>query len=114
MTSDQWMMVSFPLPPVRFCSAKLSYRMRRHPTLEGAQNDTITIGAAPFQSNFAPTQQVLWAATPGATNLDIAIDLTAELLANVQRAYAGKPVAYLDILAGDDTDFDFFKLVLVY
>jgi hypothetical protein len=44
----------------------------------------------------------------------INIELTPELFANVQRAYANDPQAFLDIYAADDTDFDFITLLIVY
>jgi serine/threonine protein kinase len=112
---DQQLATSFALPPVRFCSGQLSYRMRRSRTIAGADNDAILVGAAPFEAVGVSHIQVFpWAIYPSDSEVEAAIELTAETLANVQRAYAGQPLAFLDVFAGDDTDFDYFKLVLVY
>lgn len=113
--SDGRIVVSIPLPGYRFCSGQVTLRMRRKLNEGGSLNDAITVGAAPFESqSFAPLTQNLWASFTGSASADLMIDLKADLLAAVQRAYAGESVASLDLLAGDDTDFDFIKLTLVY
>lgn len=114
-SSDGRLVVSLPLPGYRFCSGQITLRMRRNLNEGGSLNDAITVGAAPFESqNFAPLTQNLWGSLTGSNAADLVIDLKPDLLAAVQRAYAGEPVASLDVLAGDDTDFDFLELTLVY
>lgn len=112
---DSFLALSIPLPPVRICSGQLLVNMRRENNLSGSSNDEITIGAAPFDaSDFAPFRRLLWAGNPNNMKGGISIELTPELFANVQRAYASEPQAYLDIYAADDTDFDFITLIIVY
>lgn len=113
---DGRLMLSFPLPNYRFCSGQLTLRMRRDLSVGGGSfNDQISIGAAPFEATIAPPLvKTLWAALMESAAADLTLELAPDMLAAVQRAYAGAPVAFLDIVAGDDTDFDFVKLTLVY
>jgi serine/threonine protein kinase len=112
---DTFLALSIPLPPVRICSGQLLVNMRRENNLSGSSNDEITVGAAPFDgSDFAPFRRLLWAAYPETMKGGINIELPPELFANVQRAYANEPQAFLDIHAADDTDFDFITLLIVY
>jgi hypothetical protein len=89
--------------------------MRRDPNAGGSENDYITIGAAPFDASTVPAiQRSLWAAYHESHKGTITLELTADLFANVQRAYAGQPQAFLDLFASDDTEFDYITLLLVY
>jgi len=111
---DTALAISFPLPPVRICSGQLLINMRRAPG-SGADNDILLAGAAPFDSSTVPAlQRPLWTGAPNRLKGGIQIELTPEVFANVQRAYAGEPQAFLDLFASDDTDFDYIVLVLVY
>lgn len=111
---DRVLVLSFPLPPVRICSAQLEYQARRNFNNVATENDYITLGAAPFETAYAPLNNLVWASTPREESQIATLELKAELFANVQRAYANQPLASLDIHAGDDTSFDYFKLTLVY
>ena len=114
---DGQLMLSFPLPNLRFCSGQITLRMRRDLSVGGGGsfNDTISIGSAPFSStSSAPLVKTLWATLMNSSAADLTVEVTPELLAAAQHAYAGAPVAFLDIVAGDDTDFDFIKFTLVY
>lgn len=107
--------VSFPLPSLRFCSARLQGRMRRHQTDGGWLNDTITVGAAPFNSLIlTPQVQSLWSTYPDTADTEFTMEISGETLAGIQRAYANDKLASLDVLIGDDTEFDSLKLTLVY
>jgi tetratricopeptide (TPR) repeat protein len=113
--NNQQMYLSIPLPPVRICAAKLEFHIRRGADRGGAMNDFLQVGAAPFKFNEAPPQSFpLWADAPSSMERTVTIDLTPETFANVMRAYAGKPIAMLDIFAGDDTEFDYIKVTLFY
>lgn len=112
---DTALALSFPLPPVRICSGQLFVTMRRDPQHGGAENDYMLIGAAPFDATTVPAvQRSLWAAYHDSYKGSITLDLTADIFANVQRAYAGQPQASLDLFASDDTEFDYITLLLVY
>jgi hypothetical protein len=113
--ADGNLAISFPLPALRFCSARLQGRMRRHPVDGGWLNDTITVGAAPFNSLIlAPQVHNLWANYSASDETEFTLEISAETLAGIQRAYANDKLASLDILIGDDTAFDSLKLTLVY
>ncbi len=112
---DTILAVSFPLPPVRICSGQLLINVRRDPKVGGSENDFLTVGAAPFDNTTFPAQQhSLWAGFTESFRGGINIELTPELLANVQRAYAREPQTFLDVYAADDTAFDFITLLIVY
>ncbi len=106
--------LSFPLPPVQFCSGVLEMRIRKMQNDAGPMNDMVTVGVAPFEPSGAPERYSLWAARSEATERVAAFDLSAALLATPQRSYAGEGVVSLDIQAADDTIFDYVKLILVY
>lgn len=112
---NQEFVFSIPLPPVRVCAAKIEFRIRRGPEPNGADNDLILLGAAPFDTTFNPPEKVmLWSDALERNDQVVVFDLKPQLFANIQRVYAGKDVASLDIIAGDDTIFDYFKLTLYY
>jgi tRNA A-37 threonylcarbamoyl transferase component Bud32/tetratricopeptide (TPR) repeat protein len=112
---NQEFVFSIPLPPVRVCSAKVEFRIRRGPEVNGADNDLIQLGAAPFDATFNPPDNVmLWPDALERNDKVVVFDLKPQLFANIQRVYAGKDVASLDMIAGDDTIFDYFKLTLYY
>lgn len=112
---DQFLAASFALPPMRLCSASLEVQMRRNGAVIGSINDGIVLGAAPFDMLQAPpVTQTLWAAYLNDLQRRFTIEVGPEFLAALQRAYAKEPVAYLDVRAGEDTEFDYLQLTLVY
>jgi serine/threonine protein kinase len=112
---NQEFVFSIPLPPVRVCAARIEFRIRRGPEPNGADNDSIQMGAAPFDPTFNPPETImLWPDALERNDKVVVFDLRPQLFANIQRVYAGKDVASLDIIAGDDTIFDYFKLTLYY
>ncbi len=112
---NQEFVFSIPLPPVRVCSAKIEFRIRRGREVNGADNDLIQLGAAPFDPTFNPPETIMpWTDSLERNDKVVVFDLKPQIFANIQRVYAGKDVASLDIIAGDDTIFDYFKLTLYY
>ena len=113
--NNQQMYLSIPLPPVRVCAAKLEYHIRRGSDRGGALNDFLQVGAMPFNSSESSIQSFpLWADAPESMERTITLELTPETFASAMRAYAGKPIAMLDIFAGDDTEFDYIKVTIFY
>jgi tetratricopeptide (TPR) repeat protein len=113
--SNQEFVFSVPLPPVRVCAAKIEFRMRRGPEPNGSENDLIVFGAAPFDTTFNPPENVmLWSGAEGENERVVVFDLKPQLFANIQRVYAGQSIASFDVIVGDDTILDYFKLTLFY
>lgn len=113
--ANQQIYFSVPLPPVRICSAKVELRIRRGLEWEGAANDVMHLGAVPFTDSQGPGETIsLWAEAPSANERTLSIELNAETFAKIQRVYAGQPQALLDVLLGDDTTIDYFKITLFY
>ncbi|MCX6608107.1 MAG: serine/threonine-protein kinase [Acidobacteria bacterium] len=106
--------LSFPLPPVRLCSAVVQVRIRAKDADMGRMNDVITFGVAPFLPSTAPDRRALWSDRPGLRERTVSYELGPALLAECFRSYAKEDVAYLDIHASDDTVFDFVRLTLIY
>jgi hypothetical protein len=113
--NNQQMYLSIPLPPVRVCAAKLEYHIRRGSDRGGALNDFLQVGAMPFNGSQSSVQSFpLWADAPESMERTITLELLPETFASAMRAYAGKPIAMLDIFAGDDTEFDYIKVTIFY
>lgn len=104
--------LSFALPPVRVCAAQLVVRLRRGPDSPSASNDGLVIGVAPFDK--LKDTMLLWGTFPERTDQVRVWDLRQEFFANLQLAYAGDAVAWVDLYLNDDTDIDYAKLTLVY
>ncbi|MEZ5401588.1 MAG: protein kinase [Bryobacteraceae bacterium] len=112
---DRQFVVSIPLPNVRACSGWIEARVRRSPSMVGAANDFLTLGAAPLSGALSGAIQVpLWQGETDGDVKTMSVDLRADLFASVFRAYAGERIASLDISGGDDTDFDYIRLTVIY
>jgi hypothetical protein len=110
---DRFLTASIPLPNTRLCSGQVEVGLRR--TSAGANNDEIKIGVAPFDGGLARSlSSNLWADAPDLKVRTVTHQLTAELLAAAQQAYANQTLATLDFLIGDDSDVDYIKLTLFY
>lgn len=103
---------SFKLQNCRVCYATLEVRVRHYGDLW--TNDSITIGAAPFNSSpgvkFISTG--IWTPqTPNPKTLNFALP-TAAL--NSYLFSTSTVPSFLDVVSQDDTDFDYMKLSVWY
>lgn len=103
---------SFRLRNCRVCYATLEVRVRA--SQDAWTNDTITVGAAPYNS--APGVKFIstgiWTpTTPNPKTLNFALPLTA---LNAYLSTTPTIPSFLDVVAQDDTDFDYAKLSVWY
>lgn len=103
---------SFKLRSCRVCYATLEVSVRHYQDIW--PNDSITVGAAPFNSSPGVTfvSMGIWnPPTPNPKPLSFALSATA--LNNYLFATTAMP-PFLDVVAQDDTDFDVAKLSVWY
>ena len=95
---------SFKLNSCKVCYATLEFGVRHYADIWA--NDSITVGGAPFNPlGLRVLSSPIW--TPPLTS---PIDLTAAL----NNYIFNNNVSFLDVVAQDDTDFDFMKLTVWY
>lgn len=103
---------SFKLRNCRVCYATLEVRVRHYNDVW--TNDSITVGAAPFNTSPGVTliSTGIWnPPTPNPKTLSFALSTTA--LNNFLFSTTTVP-SFLDVVAQDDTDFDYAKLSVWY
>jgi hypothetical protein len=111
--ADRFFADSFRLPrPCRVCYATLEVRVRRAHSL--SSNDSITVGGSPFTPvmPFRISSTAIWSPTdPAVKGLQIVLP-TAAL--NSYLMSGNTPPLFLDVVAQDDTNFDYAKLSIWY
>ena len=105
--NDRIFFVSLILPPLHFCGGQMELRIRKG--LAGYENDEMLWGTAEKAFSGA----LLWKPKDGSEKL-LTIDVTPELLLDVQRAQLGRKITSLDITINANTMIDYMKLTLVY
>lgn len=103
---------SFKLRNCRVCYATLEVRVRHEADIW--TNDTITVGAAPFTSSPGAIfiYSGIWTPpTPNPKTLSFALPTAA--LNNYLFSTSAMP-SFLDVIAQDDSDFDYAKLSVWY
>jgi hypothetical protein len=99
---------SFKLRSCRVCYATLELRVRHYQDLWW--NDKITVGAAPFNSpGVVFTYANIWKSTDPNTK-----PLPFSLPTSSLNSYLFQNAPWLDIVAQDDTDFDYARLSVWY
>jgi tetratricopeptide (TPR) repeat protein len=105
---DQVLFASFVLPSLHFCNSQLELRVRKGGSRY--QDDVFWYGVAPKLTNGTGP---IWNFAPDTSERLFTIDITSEVLLDVQRAQVGKKTS-LDIQVGHGTTVDYLKLMLVY
>ncbi|HEX8845657.1 MAG TPA: hypothetical protein VF791_13480 [Pyrinomonadaceae bacterium] len=108
---------SFKLRSCRVCYATLEVRVKHGPGVYAAglanwSNDTITVGVAPFTLRFVNGAQIWSATNPNPKSSQFALLPTASLNNYIFSVMPPQP--FLDIIAQDDTEFDYAKLTVWY
>jgi hypothetical protein len=113
---------SFKLRSCRVCYATLEFRAQHQPgpfsaTAPNYSNDNILAGAAPFTSalRFIGTTGIWSGSTPLITTPPVTLGITPGGLTNLNMYLAtGTMPPYMDVIAQDDTDFDYMTLRVWY